>query len=158
MHPGIYGMLEEWEDGDQEINMDFLLPTGIFLKFPVSRNDTIKHIKEVKKIFEICAFFRSGLCFSSLIAQCSSQDASAASNAYSIHFKRKRFDCLPQSNNIPTLFFGSFWKINLWLYSSSAEQDGCASSAAIHTVLYSNAFLGTFKEEQNIQCLFHLNL
>uniref|UniRef100_A0A8C8A2K9 Phosphatidylinositol 4,5-bisphosphate 3-kinase catalytic subunit delta isoform n=1 Tax=Oryzias sinensis TaxID=183150 RepID=A0A8C8A2K9_9TELE len=47
MHPGIYGMLEEWEDGDQEINMDFLLPTGIFLKFPVSRNDTIKHIKEM---------------------------------------------------------------------------------------------------------------
>lgn len=63
MHPGIYGMLEEWEDGEQEINMDFLLPTGIFLKFPVSRNDTIKHIKEVTS-FEICAIsFRSGLCF-----------------------------------------------------------------------------------------------
>uniref|UniRef100_A0A7N8XRX8 phosphatidylinositol-4,5-bisphosphate 3-kinase n=1 Tax=Mastacembelus armatus TaxID=205130 RepID=A0A7N8XRX8_9TELE len=43
MPPGKYGMQEEWEkEGDQEIMMDFLLPTGIFLKFPVSRNDTIK--------------------------------------------------------------------------------------------------------------------
>ena len=48
MPPGKYGMQEEWEQkGDQEINMDFLLPTGIFLKFPVSRNDTIKNIKKV---------------------------------------------------------------------------------------------------------------
>ncbi|KAM4611149.1 phosphatidylinositol 4,5-bisphosphate 3-kinase catalytic subunit delta isoform 2-T2 [Polymixia lowei] len=41
-------MQEEWEkEGDQEIMMDFLLPTGIFLKFPVSRNDTIKTIKKM---------------------------------------------------------------------------------------------------------------
>uniref|UniRef100_A0A7N8XH69 phosphatidylinositol-4,5-bisphosphate 3-kinase n=1 Tax=Mastacembelus armatus TaxID=205130 RepID=A0A7N8XH69_9TELE len=48
MPPGKYGMQEEWEkEGDQEIMMDFLLPTGIFLKFPVSRNDTIKVIKKL---------------------------------------------------------------------------------------------------------------
>uniref|UniRef100_A0A8C9WY60 phosphatidylinositol-4,5-bisphosphate 3-kinase n=1 Tax=Sander lucioperca TaxID=283035 RepID=A0A8C9WY60_SANLU len=44
MPPGKYGMQEE---GDQEIMMDFLLPTGIFLKFPVSPNDTIKSIKKM---------------------------------------------------------------------------------------------------------------
>lgn len=49
MPPGKYGMQEEWqeEEGDQHIMMDFLLPTGIFLKFPVSRNDTIRTIKKV---------------------------------------------------------------------------------------------------------------
>ncbi|PWA31029.1 hypothetical protein CCH79_00010662 [Gambusia affinis] len=48
MPPGKYGTLEEWEqDGDQEIFMDFLLPTGIFLNFPVSRNDTIRNIKKM---------------------------------------------------------------------------------------------------------------
>lgn len=51
MPPGKYGMQEEWEkEGDQWIVMDFLLPTGIFLKFPVSRNDTIKIIKKVQPI------------------------------------------------------------------------------------------------------------
>lgn len=49
MPPGKYGMQEEWEkEGDQRIVMDFLLPTGIFLKFPVSRNDTIRIIKKVQ--------------------------------------------------------------------------------------------------------------
>uniref|UniRef100_A0A3B3UTY6 phosphatidylinositol-4,5-bisphosphate 3-kinase n=1 Tax=Poecilia latipinna TaxID=48699 RepID=A0A3B3UTY6_9TELE len=48
MPPGKYGTQEEWEqDGDREIYMDFLLPTGIFLKFPVSRNDTIRNIKKM---------------------------------------------------------------------------------------------------------------
>uniref|UniRef100_A0A8C6ULF0 phosphatidylinositol-4,5-bisphosphate 3-kinase n=1 Tax=Neogobius melanostomus TaxID=47308 RepID=A0A8C6ULF0_9GOBI len=50
MSPGKYGMQEEWEKEeawDQGIMMDFLLPTGIFLKFPVSRNDTIKTIKKM---------------------------------------------------------------------------------------------------------------
>uniref|UniRef100_A0A7N6BDX9 phosphatidylinositol-4,5-bisphosphate 3-kinase n=1 Tax=Anabas testudineus TaxID=64144 RepID=A0A7N6BDX9_ANATE len=48
MPPGKYGMQGEWEkEGDHEIMMDFLLPTGIFLKFPVSRNDTIKTIKRM---------------------------------------------------------------------------------------------------------------
>uniref|UniRef100_A0A8D3BM23 phosphatidylinositol-4,5-bisphosphate 3-kinase n=1 Tax=Scophthalmus maximus TaxID=52904 RepID=A0A8D3BM23_SCOMX len=50
MPPGKYGMQEEWEkEGVQEIMMDFLLPTGILLKFPVSRNDTIKSIKKVRQ-------------------------------------------------------------------------------------------------------------
>uniref|UniRef100_A0A3B4ZZX4 Phosphatidylinositol 4,5-bisphosphate 3-kinase catalytic subunit delta isoform n=1 Tax=Stegastes partitus TaxID=144197 RepID=A0A3B4ZZX4_9TELE len=48
MPPGKYGMQEEWEkEEDQQITMDFLLPTGIFLRFPVSRNDTIKNIKKM---------------------------------------------------------------------------------------------------------------
>uniref|UniRef100_A0A672I4C0 Phosphatidylinositol-4,5-bisphosphate 3-kinase, catalytic subunit delta n=1 Tax=Salarias fasciatus TaxID=181472 RepID=A0A672I4C0_SALFA len=46
MPPGKYGMQEEWEK-EGEVVMDFLLPTGIFLKFPVSRNDTIKNIKKM---------------------------------------------------------------------------------------------------------------
>lgn len=57
MPPGKYGMQEEWEkEGDQRIMMDFLLPTGIFLKFPVSRNDTIKIIKKVQ-LFPLLAVF-----------------------------------------------------------------------------------------------------
>lgn len=49
MPPGKYGMQEEWEkEGDQRIVMDFLLPTGIFLKFAVAQNDTIKTIKKVQ--------------------------------------------------------------------------------------------------------------
>ncbi|XP_056279793.1 phosphatidylinositol 4,5-bisphosphate 3-kinase catalytic subunit delta isoform isoform X2 [Pseudoliparis swirei] len=48
MPSGKYGMQEEWEkEGDQEVVMEFLLPTGIFLKFPVSPNDTIKSIKKM---------------------------------------------------------------------------------------------------------------
>lgn len=48
MPPGKYGMQEEWEkEGDHGIDMDFLLPTGIILKFAVSRNDTIKTIKKM---------------------------------------------------------------------------------------------------------------
>lgn len=48
MPPGKYGMQEEWEkEGDYGIDMDFLLPTGIILRFAVSRNDTIKTIKKV---------------------------------------------------------------------------------------------------------------
>ncbi|XP_034029167.1 phosphatidylinositol 4,5-bisphosphate 3-kinase catalytic subunit delta isoform isoform X1 [Thalassophryne amazonica] len=48
MPPGKYGMQEEWEkEAAQEVMMDFLLPTGIFLTFPVSRNNTIKSIKKM---------------------------------------------------------------------------------------------------------------
>lgn len=54
MPPGKYGMEGEWEkEGDHEIMMDFLLPTGIFLKFPVSRNDTIRIIKKVRALSHI---------------------------------------------------------------------------------------------------------
>ncbi|XP_049609967.1 phosphatidylinositol 4,5-bisphosphate 3-kinase catalytic subunit delta isoform isoform X2 [Syngnathus scovelli] len=46
MPPGKYGMQEEWErDYEQGIKMDFLLPTGIYLTFPVSHKDTIESIK-----------------------------------------------------------------------------------------------------------------
>ncbi|XP_049609968.1 phosphatidylinositol 4,5-bisphosphate 3-kinase catalytic subunit delta isoform isoform X3 [Syngnathus scovelli] len=39
-------MQEEWErDYEQGIKMDFLLPTGIYLTFPVSHKDTIESIK-----------------------------------------------------------------------------------------------------------------
>lgn len=59
MPPGKYGMQEEWEkEGDQGIDMDFLLPTGIILKFAVSRNDTIKTIKKVRSCS--CFFSCSG--------------------------------------------------------------------------------------------------
>ncbi|CAL8254558.1 unnamed protein product [Arctogadus glacialis] len=41
-------MEEEWEaEGSADIVVDFLLPTGIFLEFPVSRNDTIADIKKL---------------------------------------------------------------------------------------------------------------
>ncbi|XP_051906883.1 phosphatidylinositol 4,5-bisphosphate 3-kinase catalytic subunit delta isoform isoform X1 [Hippocampus zosterae] len=46
MPPGKYGMQEECErEGERGIKMDFLLPTGIYLTFPVSHKDTIKSIK-----------------------------------------------------------------------------------------------------------------
>ncbi|KAM8829444.1 phosphatidylinositol 4,5-bisphosphate 3-kinase catalytic subunit delta isoform 3-T3 [Synchiropus picturatus] len=48
MPPGKYGMQGDWErEGDQKIMMDFLLPTGIFLNFPVSPSDTISSIKQL---------------------------------------------------------------------------------------------------------------
>ncbi|XP_061910272.1 phosphatidylinositol 4,5-bisphosphate 3-kinase catalytic subunit delta isoform isoform X2 [Entelurus aequoreus] len=48
MPPGKYGMQEEWErEGNQGIKMDFLLPTGIYLTFPVSQQDTISNIKKM---------------------------------------------------------------------------------------------------------------
>lgn len=51
MPPGKYGMQEEWEkEGDQRIPMDFLLPTGILLRFHVSKNDTIRSIKKVCRL------------------------------------------------------------------------------------------------------------
>lgn len=47
MPPGVYGLQGIWEDGGQQVDMDFLLPTGIYLNFAVSRNDTIRTIKKV---------------------------------------------------------------------------------------------------------------
>nr|XP_057941491.1 phosphatidylinositol 4,5-bisphosphate 3-kinase catalytic subunit delta isoform [Doryrhamphus excisus] len=48
MPPGKYGMQEEWEwEGSQGVKMDFLLPTGIYLTFPVSHKDTISGIKKM---------------------------------------------------------------------------------------------------------------
>lgn len=69
MPPGKYGMQGEWEkEGVQEIMMDFLLPTGIFLKFPVSPNDTIKNIKRVCALTSLC--IQSITAFNDQLNQC----------------------------------------------------------------------------------------
>ncbi|XP_035243684.1 phosphatidylinositol 4,5-bisphosphate 3-kinase catalytic subunit delta isoform [Anguilla anguilla] len=47
MPPGVHSMLDIWEDESQQIQVDFLLPTGIYLSLPVSRNDTIGSIKKM---------------------------------------------------------------------------------------------------------------
>ncbi|TRY82502.1 hypothetical protein DNTS_013819 [Danionella cerebrum] len=48
MPPGVYGMQEVWEqDGLHQISMEFLLPTGIYLNFPVAISDTIGTIKKM---------------------------------------------------------------------------------------------------------------
>uniref|UniRef100_W5L1G2 phosphatidylinositol-4,5-bisphosphate 3-kinase n=1 Tax=Astyanax mexicanus TaxID=7994 RepID=W5L1G2_ASTMX len=43
MPPGVcYGMQDVWEkEGREQVTMEFLLPTGIYLSFPVARSDTI---------------------------------------------------------------------------------------------------------------------
>uniref|UniRef100_A0A671T910 phosphatidylinositol-4,5-bisphosphate 3-kinase n=1 Tax=Sinocyclocheilus anshuiensis TaxID=1608454 RepID=A0A671T910_9TELE len=48
MPPGVYGMQDVWErEGWQQVNMEFLLPTGIYLNFPVTCSDTISTIKKM---------------------------------------------------------------------------------------------------------------
>uniref|UniRef100_A0AAR2LUK1 phosphatidylinositol-4,5-bisphosphate 3-kinase n=1 Tax=Pygocentrus nattereri TaxID=42514 RepID=A0AAR2LUK1_PYGNA len=49
MPPGVYyGMQDVWEkEGREQVNMEFLLPTGIYLSFPVARSDTIGAIKKM---------------------------------------------------------------------------------------------------------------
>lgn len=48
MPPGVYGMQDVWDrEGPQQVNMEFLLPTGIYLSFPVARSDTISSIKKM---------------------------------------------------------------------------------------------------------------
>uniref|UniRef100_A0A673IVW5 phosphatidylinositol-4,5-bisphosphate 3-kinase n=1 Tax=Sinocyclocheilus rhinocerous TaxID=307959 RepID=A0A673IVW5_9TELE len=48
MPPGVYGMQDVWErEGRQQVNMEFLLPTGIYLNFPVACSDTISTIKKM---------------------------------------------------------------------------------------------------------------
>lgn len=50
MPPGFYGMQDVWDrEGPQQVNMEFLLPTGIYLSFPVARSDTISTIKKVRR-------------------------------------------------------------------------------------------------------------
>ncbi|XP_036387952.1 phosphatidylinositol 4,5-bisphosphate 3-kinase catalytic subunit delta isoform [Megalops cyprinoides] len=46
MPPGVHAMADSWEEEGQQVELDFLLPTGIYLHFPVSRNDTIGAIKK----------------------------------------------------------------------------------------------------------------
>lgn len=48
MPPGVYGMQDVWE-GRQQVNMEFLLPTGIYLNFPVACSDTISAVKKVRR-------------------------------------------------------------------------------------------------------------
>ncbi|XP_076874569.1 phosphatidylinositol 4,5-bisphosphate 3-kinase catalytic subunit delta isoform isoform X2 [Brachyhypopomus gauderio] len=48
MPPGLYGMQDVWEqEGRERVTMEFLLPTGIYLSFPVARSDTISAIKKM---------------------------------------------------------------------------------------------------------------
>ncbi|XP_030624865.1 phosphatidylinositol 4,5-bisphosphate 3-kinase catalytic subunit delta isoform isoform X2 [Chanos chanos] len=48
MPPGVYGMQDVWEnEGREQVTVDFLLPTGIYLSFPVSHSDTIGAIKKM---------------------------------------------------------------------------------------------------------------
>uniref|UniRef100_A0A8C2GQC6 phosphatidylinositol-4,5-bisphosphate 3-kinase n=1 Tax=Cyprinus carpio TaxID=7962 RepID=A0A8C2GQC6_CYPCA len=48
MPPGVYGMQDVWErEGRQQVNMEFLLPTGIYLNFPVACSETISTIKKM---------------------------------------------------------------------------------------------------------------
>ncbi|XP_028663734.1 phosphatidylinositol 4,5-bisphosphate 3-kinase catalytic subunit delta isoform isoform X1 [Erpetoichthys calabaricus] len=48
MPPGMYFILENWEEeASQDVQIDFLLPTGIYLSLSVSRNSTIEAIKEI---------------------------------------------------------------------------------------------------------------
>uniref|UniRef100_A0A672R6T3 phosphatidylinositol-4,5-bisphosphate 3-kinase n=1 Tax=Sinocyclocheilus grahami TaxID=75366 RepID=A0A672R6T3_SINGR len=48
MPPGVYGMQDVWErEGWQQVNMEFLLPTGIYLNFTVTSSDTISTIKKM---------------------------------------------------------------------------------------------------------------
>jgi len=50
MPPGVYGMQDVWEmEGRQQVNMEFLLPTGIYLNFAVAGSDTIGAIKKVRR-------------------------------------------------------------------------------------------------------------
>lgn len=41
------GMLDVWQTEGQQVAVDFLLPTGIYLRLDVSQNDTIAVIKKV---------------------------------------------------------------------------------------------------------------
>ncbi|KAG7477551.1 hypothetical protein MATL_G00070830 [Megalops atlanticus] len=46
MPPGVHAMADSWEEEGRQVEVDFLLPTGIYLRFPVSPNDTIGAIKK----------------------------------------------------------------------------------------------------------------
>lgn len=52
MPPGVYCDLQDaWEkEGREQVNMEFLLPTGIYLSFPVACSDTIATIKKVNVV------------------------------------------------------------------------------------------------------------
>lgn len=53
MPPGIYCPMEFWSKGEnQSIQVDFLLPTGIYLNLSVSCNASLGTIKQVTALFQ----------------------------------------------------------------------------------------------------------
>lgn len=55
MPPGIYCPMEFWSKGEnQNIQVDFLLPTGIYLNLSVSCNASLGTIKQVTALFQSC--------------------------------------------------------------------------------------------------------
>lgn len=48
MPPGVDCPMEFWaNEENQSVAVDFLLPTGVYLNFPVSRNANLSTIKKV---------------------------------------------------------------------------------------------------------------
>uniref|UniRef100_A0A9W3HKP4 Phosphatidylinositol 4,5-bisphosphate 3-kinase catalytic subunit delta isoform-like n=1 Tax=Camelus bactrianus TaxID=9837 RepID=A0A9W3HKP4_CAMBA len=48
MPPGVDCPMEFWtKEENQDVAVDFLLPTGVYLNFPVSRNANLSTIKKV---------------------------------------------------------------------------------------------------------------
>ena len=65
MPPGIYCPMEFWSKGEnQNIQVDFLLPTGIYLNLSVSCNASLGTIKQVTALFHslICNLLERGVC------------------------------------------------------------------------------------------------
>lgn len=49
MPPGVDCPMEFWtKEESQSVVVDFLLPTGVYLNFPVSRNANLSTIKQVE--------------------------------------------------------------------------------------------------------------
>lgn len=50
---------DEWGyHHSRNVNVDFLLPTGIYIPLDVPRNSTIREVKEVKNLFVTnCGFY-----------------------------------------------------------------------------------------------------
>jgi len=60
MPPGIYCPMEFWSKGEnQNIQVDFLLPTGIYLNLSVPCNASLDTIKQVTALVTlICSFLQ----------------------------------------------------------------------------------------------------
>lgn len=62
MPPGIYCPTEFWSKGEnQNIQVDFLLPTGIYLNLSVPCNASLGTIKQVTALYQLLV---TGLCYS----------------------------------------------------------------------------------------------
>lgn len=64
MPPGIYCPMEFWSKGEnQNIQVDFLLPTGIYLNLSVPCNASLGTIKQVTALVTlICGFLQQRIC------------------------------------------------------------------------------------------------